>query len=480
MGAGILGWGAYIPLLRLPRERIVEHTAWLNPGLRAQGRGERAICNWDEDALTMAVEAARDCLQGRRPTLAELQLASTTLPFADRSNAGMLAAALDLDESVATLESGGSLRCATSSLLSRLRAGAGAGECLVVASEHRLARPGSGGELRYGDAATALHLGDGDDVVARFLGGATMARDLVDHYRASDSRYDYALEERWIRDEGYFKLVPEVCTQALADAGLQAADVDTLVFPGPVRVGQALCRRLGIEADALADDLAGRCGHAGSAHPLLMLAHVLEQARPEQVILVLGFGQGADALLFRVTEAIAARRPALGVHGHLALRREETHYLRYLSFTGQIGIDWGARAEHDKRTAHSTAFRKRRAVTAFVGGRCSACGTAQFPRTRACVHCGAIDTQEEHSFADSRAKVKSYTEDWQAHSPAPPLMYGSVSFAEGGSLMMEFTDFAPGEIAVGTPLRMVFRIKDVDEKRGFTRYFWKPAPARSA
>ena len=34
---------------------------WVNAGL-ASGRGERTICNWDEDSLTLAVEAAREAL----------------------------------------------------------------------------------------------------------------------------------------------------------------------------------------------------------------------------------------------------------------------------------------------------------------------------------------------------------------------------------------------------------------------------------
>jgi hypothetical protein len=32
-------------------------------------------------------------------------------------------------------------------------------------------------------------------------------------------------------------------------------------------------------------------------------------------------------------------------------------------------------------------------------------------------------------------------------------------------------------VEVGTPMRMVFRAKDHDPVRGFTRYFWKAAPA---
>ena len=44
--------------------------------------------------------------------------------------------------------------------------------------------------------------------------------------------------------------------------------------------------------------------------------------------------------------------------------------------------------------------------------------------------------------------------------------------------MMEFADTADGELAVGLPLRMVYRIKEFDSKRGFRRYFWKATPVR--
>ena len=59
---GILSFGAHIPRLRLQRKAIAAANAWFNPGLRSMARGERAMANWDEDAVTMAVEAARDVL----------------------------------------------------------------------------------------------------------------------------------------------------------------------------------------------------------------------------------------------------------------------------------------------------------------------------------------------------------------------------------------------------------------------------------
>jgi len=43
-------------------------------------------------------------------------------------------------------------------------------------------------------------------------------------------------------------------------------------------------------------------------------------------------------------------------------------------------------------------------------------------------------------------------------------------------LMTNFTDVSVGEVEVGMPVRMVFRIKEFDQRRGFIRYFWKAIP----
>ena len=59
---GIVAYGAYIPQRRLQRKAVVAANAWFNSALKSQGKGERAMANWDEDAVTMAVAAARDCL----------------------------------------------------------------------------------------------------------------------------------------------------------------------------------------------------------------------------------------------------------------------------------------------------------------------------------------------------------------------------------------------------------------------------------
>lgn len=477
---GITGFGAYIPRLRLSRRAMAAALDWLDPNLATLGKGERAVANWDEDSLTMAVEAARDLLAVRPLSPDRLVFASTTLPFQDRSNAGLISDALGLGETTRPADATGSLRGATSALLSAFEQ---SGTTLLTAADRRLARPGSVQDFLYGHGATAVTVGSGPGIIAEFLGGHSIFRDLVDHYRAEGEPADYVLEERWAREEGYLKIVPAAVQGVLAKAGITADQIDHFILPGTVAKIQAtLAARLGMRPDSVVDPLAANVGDTGAAHPLLMLADILGRTQPGRIILLVGFGQGADATLLRTTPALADFKPAAGVAGSLAWRQEETQYLKHLSFSGMVDIHFGMRAEHDKRTAHTVAYRKRDMINGLVGGRCTACGCVQFPRTRVCVNptCAAIDTQVPLRLADEAASVKTFTEDWLGFTPCPPLAYGNVQFANGANVMMEFTDILAWQLSVGLPVRLVFRLKDVDEKRGFRRYFWKATPAVAA
>ncbi|MEQ8662710.1 MAG: OB-fold domain-containing protein [Gammaproteobacteria bacterium] len=472
MSYGILSFGAYVPTLRLDRRAALEAVGWAVPGLRGLAAGERSVANWDEDAITMAVEAGRDCLAGIDAAVSHLALASTTLPFGDRSNSGLVADALVLDNALHTEDLAGSRRAATSALA---RAASAHQPLLLLASDCRETRPGSSQEMLYGHAAAALLLGEGKPV-AELLASASLHEDLVDQYRAADTDYDYALEERWVREEGYFKIIPTVIERAVAAAGITVADLDRVVVHSSTAVARALAKRLELAPERFTTDLGGECGDSGAAHALLMLTRALEEATADQYVMVVGFGQGADAVLLRTTPALSLLKAGRGPSRYLARRRALTNYTRFLSLRGQIAIDFGLRAERDNRTALSAFYRKRRDITSMLGGRCRACNTLQFPRALLCVKCGASDTQTPESLSGLTGRVKSFTEDWLAYTPSPPYVYGNVEFPDGANVMLEFTDFAPGEVKVGDPVRMVFRIKDFDPKRNFRRYFWKPAP----
>ena len=473
---GLLATARYAPRLRLERSEVFAQHRWMAPGLKSLAKGQRAIANWDEDAVTMAVEAGRALLAAAPARGAtELTLASTTLPFADRLNAGIVAAALGLAATAVVRDVASSARAALTELIACLRHPAPETTRIVVASERRSARPASAQELIFGDGAAAAGVGTGR-ALATFVAAHSVHADLVDHFRQAGEAYDYGWEERWVRDEGYLKIAAGAVLQCLADAGVAAAAVAHFALPAALpKVNEAVARRVGIGAAALVPTAAATVGDLGCAEPLALLDTALRAAAPGALILVAAFGSGCDVLLLK--------RSAVPCPGDVPdAGKPETSYLKYLSFTGQIALAWGMRAEMDNKPALTAAWRDHARTERFEGGTCSRCGTVQFPLSRLCVNpeCKAQDTQQPVSFADRPARVLSHTSDFLAYTPAPPFQFGHIDFDGGGRVLMEFADTDRDELRVGLPLRMVYRIKDLDAARGFRRYFWKATPLRGA
>ena len=474
---GITAIGAYLPRLRLQRSAIAAANVWFDASLRGHAKGERSMCNWDEDSVTMAVEAGRDC--GDVNGVRMLTLASTTPPFADRQNAGIVVEALNLGSDLRTMDVSGSQRAGTTALLSALdAAGAGNGPAMVVGSEHRKTRVGSVSEMLCGDASAAIVVGQ-DKPAANYLGGHTVNHDFIDHFRSEGNDFDYDWEERWVRDEGYLKIVPAAVTALLEQTGTQAGDIDVLIVAtAQRRVPKSVAKTLNISEDRLADSLIEDCGYAGAAHPLLMLAHTLQSAEPGQKILLTSFGQGCDALLFEATDTVGSLSPARGVTGALSAGVTEENYAKFQTFNGLVEREFGKRAEVDRSPALSAHNRNRKMVNGFVGGKCADCGTVQFPKSHYCVNpnCGKGDTQENHPMAEIAGAVMTYTADRLTFDMNPPAYFGLVEFAGGGRAMVDFTEVDPEGFDVGTKVSMHFRIKYRDARRGYRTYFWKAAP----
>ena len=477
---GILSYGAYIPQRRLQRSSIYAANAWFAPELKGSAKGERAIGNWDEDAITMGVEAARDALTGwDRTSLGGLSLASTTLPFADRLNAGVIKEALNLKDCVSALDGTGSQRAGSSALMQALKAAsAGGAPQLCIAADLRKAPPASEAELAFGDAAAAMLVGSGKPI-ARFLGAHSVTIDFVDHFRATGVDFDYAWEGRWIRDEGYMNIAATGLKSALEAFGVAGQDIGRCAIAISSRgVPEALAKKAGVNAQALIDPLSAQVGDTGAAHPLLMLASAFEQAQPGEKILLVSFGQGIDVLLLEATAALTDLPPRMGVAKSIARRKPDENYLRYLFHRGALPLDRGMRAEKDERQPGTTLYRNRKSVLALVGGRSTKTGTVQFPKSDISVDQTdpGIGTQEDYPLAEKHARIATYTADRLTYSPDPPTYYGMLDFEGGGRLTTEFADVDAASVEVGRIMRMVFRIKAVDDRRHFKRYFWKAAP----
>jgi 3-hydroxy-3-methylglutaryl CoA synthase len=473
---GITAFGAYVPRLRIERSLIAAAHAWMAPSLKGQAKGRKAFPSWDEDAVTMAVEAARDALGSGigKTSLDGLCLASTTLPYADLQNAAIVAGAIDAPIEATTWDVTGSQRAGVSALLQALK---GTETTLVVGSEAPVGKPASTQEIAYGAGAAAFLIGTGPSA-ARLRGAASVNAVFVDHFRPTGAVHDYVWEERWVRDEGYGKLVPTTVKAALKNASLTLGNIRHFVMPSMLKgAADAVAKKLGFEGQ-VAPGLEDGVGYSGSAHALLMLAATLETAKPGELILLIGFGQGVDALILEVGEGVTAARRGRSVSGAVADGLNTDSYLRMLSFAGGIEPEWGMRSEKNVKTALTEQYRSAFQLEHFNAGKCGSCGTIQFPQLQACVNCAAPRSGfTSQSLIDEPAKVLTSTSDWLSYYPAPPLYVGFVQFDNGARVLMETVDVPLEGLEPGAPLRMVFRIKERDRTRGYNRYFWKSAPA---
>jgi len=482
---GITGYGAYVPRLRLQRAAAAKANAWLAPNLMGKAKGERAMANWDEDAITMAVEAARDALgpADDRAYVKTLLFATTTAPFSDRLNAGIVSAALTLERSAGAADVTGSQKAGVTALSTALATASGlppGGHALVCAADKRRARAASAQELDFGDAGAAFLIG-GEDVLADWIGGAVTTADFVDHFRGEGEEFDYSWEERWIRDEGFAKLVPPTIERALKSAKVAGGDVTHFILPSVFKgVPESIAKKLGVKPEAVRDSMSAMIGEAGCAHALLMFAHALETAKEGDVFVVAQFGQGCEANVFRATKKVETWKPQRGVSGWLANRKEEMNYMKFLVFNDLVEWDRGMRAEKDNKTALTTLYRANDQILGLVGGRCKETGTVQFPRTRISVNPNAptVDTQEPYKFAERAASVLTWSADYLTYAMSPPNHYGMITFEGGGRIFMDIADVERGDVDSGVGVRMAFRVKEKDERRGFTRYFWKAVPVR--
>ena len=477
---GIHAFGGYVPRLRLPRDAAFAATGWFAPGFKNLAKGERSFCAWDEDAVTMAVEAARDCLADRdRSSIARVVLASTSHPFADRQNSTIVKEALFLSDTTGTLDISGSKRSATSALIDAFHAVAGgAGDTLCIAAERNRHRPGSEAEFNSGHGAASVVVARGDGC-ARLIGTHSVSVDFVDHFRKEGEVFDYDWEARWVREEGYGKIVVSTIAGALRKFGIDAGMVDHFLLGSAMpKIGDHVAQRVGIRPDAVVDTLGSILGDAGAAQPLILLSHVLERAIPGQCIMLVGFGSGCDVILLETTAAVAGVVPVRGVGGYLEARDPVANYVKYLAHSGLLELDRGMRAELDQKPILTAQYRERKSVLGLVGGRCRQTGAVQFPKSPISVSrdARAIHTQEDYPLAELPAKIASFTVDHLMFSPAPPAYYGNIEFEGGGRMLAEIVDVGEAGLEVGMPLRMVFRIKAIDDRRGFSQYFWKAVP----
>lgn len=482
---GIKTYGAYIPKYRLQKKEIYNAWGWFAPGLAGYSRGEKAVANVDEDSITMAVAAGLNALDhSLKHEIDGLYFASTTAPYVERGGSSLMIHPLGLNQEIRTADYTDTLKAGTAAVL----AGADAVACnslsnvLVCAADNRLGKPGSYQEYLFGDGAAAVVIGN-DHLIAELQGTYSLSMDFADHRRAAGDIYDRAWEDRWIREEGYAKIIPELAKGILTKYNWNLTDFSMVIFRVPEpKEYQSMAKRLGLKKEQVNDSMLDTVGDTGAAHALLLLVAALEKAKPGNKILLLDYGNGGNALAFQVTEEIENLRHPSKVLELIEQKEQLENYEKYAVFKKALDVERGIRGDEIALASISVLWREKNTILGLCGSRCTKCGTPQYPAQRVCVNpeCKAIDQMEEYCFAERRGKLFTYTGDSLAFSLNPPAIYGMVEFDGGGRYWFDLTDTKLEDIEVDMQVQMTFRRKIDDPSRGFYGYCWKAVPCKNA
>jgi hydroxymethylglutaryl-CoA synthase len=469
-----LSAAGYVPYRRLDRGEI---NRFFGTG---GGKGTRAVASHDEDTSTLGVEAARLALRAG-PDLEPdaLWFATSTPAYLDKTNATVLHAALRLPSAVPAFDFGGALRSGAGALQSALT---NAGVVLVVSADTRNGLATSGDESIGGDAGAAILVGDneqGGDVIAEWLGSGSATDEFLDRWRIPGEQRSKLWEERF-GETRYLALGREAWERALKNVGLAGDEVDQVIITGMhSRANKALVRQLGLREGALRDDLAGTVGQAGTAHPGLLLAAVLEEeagriddAGADRVIALVHLADGADVFLFRTTNALRSFQPARTVAAQVG-NGAPVSYGKFLSWRNMVDLEPPRRPE-PQRVSSSAAWRSEAWKFGFVGSRDRTSGAVHLPPARVSMKGGATDDMEPLPMADAKGTVVTFTVDRMVYSPSPPVVFAVVDFDGGGRFPVELTDVDDGSLAIGDRVEMTFRRLFTAD--GIHDYFWKAKP----
>lgn len=282
--AGLVKYGAYVPKYRAPLGEIQSFEG--RPGRpRAKALATPAL---DEDALTMAWEAASAALSGVTP--AAIVSLTQSAPFGFRKMSQTLARALDLPADVVGYDLAGHQGSLLDALeLAASLTDAGRGEVLVVCADH---------VVSYDDRVCDLLSAGG---AAAFLVGASGFATLGPLVR--DSREVYDIWRLGTEPEPRYRL--EVLFDAYGQSARGAFAALERATERPTVKYAAVCasqphpqtlRSLGragvTDAQLAATSFVGDIGNLGCASVGVALALGLDTAKRGQAIAAFGYGAG--------------------------------------------------------------------------------------------------------------------------------------------------------------------------------------------
>jgi hydroxymethylglutaryl-CoA synthase len=348
MTMGITGYGTYIPRYRLGVADIA--AVWKKDAadiVGALGVTEKSVPGVDEDAVTVAIEAASDALTSSgipASSVEALFVGSESHPYAVNPTATIVGQLLGVGHDYLAADMEFACKAGTAGI--QAVAGlvsSGHIQCgMAIGADTAQSRPHDALEYTSATAGVAMLLGTAG-VAAELAAYTSYSSDTPDFWRRDGIRYP-SHAGRFTGEPAYFAHVTGAAKRLMDQTGIKPQDVTYCVFHMPNgKFPRAVAKRLGVSPQQLAPSLTvDAIGNPYSASAMLGLAAVLDIAKAGDTVFMVSYGSGAgsDAFLWKVTERITAiqkeRKAAKTRVADLVGRKVNIGYTEYLKQTHKI------------------------------------------------------------------------------------------------------------------------------------------------
>lgn len=343
--AAIVGYGAYVPFYRIKTGEIAK--VWSEePDRIEKGLGilEKAVGGVDEDAATIAVEAARNAMlrSGTNPADVEaVYVGSESHPYAVKPTATIVAEAIGATPNLtaADLEFACKAGTAGVQMVLGMVASGMIKYGMAIGTDTAQGRPGDALEYSAGSGGAAFIVGPDSEAIAKVDSTFSFTTDTPDFWRRQHAEYP-SHGGRFTGAPAYFKHILGATKGLLEKSGTKVSDYDYVVFHQPnAKFPLNAAKKLGIEASKLKTGLLTPViGNTYSGASMLGLSAVLDEAKPGSKVLVTSFGSGAgsDSFAITVTDKIEEVRGKAPTTQEYISKKENIDYSTYLKYRGKL------------------------------------------------------------------------------------------------------------------------------------------------
>ncbi|MFH1125598.1 MAG: hydroxymethylglutaryl-CoA synthase [Candidatus Altiarchaeota archaeon] len=340
---GIVGYGAYIPKYRIRVGEIA--SVWNDDGERiSRGLGvyEKSVPAIDEDTVTISVEAARTALEnsGVNPQeIGAIYVGSESHPYAVKPSATIVAAAIEATPDLTAADLEFACKAGTAGIqicMGLVKAGY-IKYGLAIGADTSQGKPGDVLEYTASAGGAAYIIGK-NKLIAEIRDTYSYTTDTPDFWRREGQEYPEH-GQRFTGEPAYFRHVVNASQKIMEKNKLKPEDFDYVVFHQPNgKFPKAAARRLGFTEDQMLTGLLTPViGNTYAGSSPLGLAAVLDEAKPNQRILLTSYGSGAgsDSFIMETTKLLAKMRNKKPVQ-QMINHKEYLDYAIYAKFKSKI------------------------------------------------------------------------------------------------------------------------------------------------